>query len=194
MLMSIALLCSHSLERVQQSSESSWRWLFRPQLEHQTLLWRSFPPIWIERSPEPWLAPLKAPISPSLNLPMLLCPSPCATFHTISQGQLAVIFLVCMYLFTCWALVTGEHMVSRMKKYSFFHLHLRLRTSFQHWHELNFVHQPSEMCDLCLLFSLCIVCALCCVCLRNKPLISSGRWVQHVPSFLCLPECLCFWV
>jgi hypothetical protein len=47
------------------------------------------------------------------------------------------------------------------------------------------------MCDLCLLFSLCIVCALCCVCLRNKPLISSGRWVQHVPSFPCLPECLC---
>lgn len=138
-------------------------------------------------------ASLGSPILLSLKLPTLLCPSSCATLYTMGRGQLVVRFLVCMYLFIRWDSVRGTHLVSRMQRYSFSHVHIRPWTSFRHWHELNCVHQPSEMCDLCLLFSLCIVCALCCVCLRNKPLISSGRWVQHVPSFLCLPECLCFW-
>lgn len=191
-LVLIAVSCSHSSEGTEQPSESSSWGLFCPKWEHQSL------------SLEAFLSHTQRALQSYGGLPRKPCPSLTKSSHTAVSISFVPRFtprirasllwlLVCMYLFICWDVIGGKHLVSRTKRYSFSHLYIRHCKSFRHWHGLNGVHQPSEMCDLCLLFSLCMVCALCCVCLRNKPLISSGRWVPHVPSFLCLPECLCFW-
>lgn len=61
----------------------------------------------------------------SLHLTIRLCSYSHATFHPVDQSQLTVVYHMCVYVFICQGLVRGEHLMNRLERDPFFHVHFR---------------------------------------------------------------------